>query len=43
MDSEGLGATDESSSHDIRIFCLSIVLSSMIIYNSLGTIDESAI
>ena len=43
MDSEGLGATDEAATHDIKVFCLSAVLSSMMIYNSLGTIDEGAV
>lgn len=43
MDSEGLGALDQDSGHDCRIFALVLLLSSMFLYNSLGTIDENAI
>jgi hypothetical protein len=40
IDSEGLGALDEDSNHDVRIFSLAILLSSFFIYNSVGSIDE---
>lgn len=43
MDSEGIGAMDEDQNHDTRIFLLATLLSSMLIYNSVGTIDESAL
>ena len=43
MDSEGLGALDQDSGHDCRIFALVLLLSSMFLYNSVGTIDENAI
>lgn len=43
MDSEGLGALDEDSNHDSRLFSLVILLSSCFIYNSVGSIDENAI
>lgn len=43
MDSEGIGALDEDSAHDSRIFALAILLSSCFIYNSIGSIDENAI
>lgn len=43
VDSEGLGALDEDSTHDIRIFSLTILLTSCFIYNSVGSIDENAI
>lgn len=43
MDSEGLAATDVDASHDSRIFSLVMLLSSMFIFNSLGTIDENAL
>ena len=43
MDSEGLGALDQDSGHDCRIFALVLLLSSMFFYNSVGTIDENAI
>ena len=43
IDTEGFGALDEDSNHDIRIFTLSILLSSYFVYNSLGSIDETAL
>jgi hypothetical protein len=43
VDTEGLGALDEDSNHDVRIFSLAILLSSYFIYNSQGSIDESAL
>ncbi len=43
IDSEGIGALDEDSNHDNRIFSLTILLSSAFIYNSVGSIDENAI
>eukprot|EP00341_Mesodinium_pulex_P002839 CAMPEP_0116933340 /NCGR_PEP_ID=MMETSP0467-20121206/28986_1 /TAXON_ID=283647 /ORGANISM="Mesodinium pulex, Strain SPMC105" /LENGTH=263 /DNA_ID=CAMNT_0004614217 /DNA_START=267 /DNA_END=1058 /DNA_ORIENTATION=- len=43
MDTEGLGGVDENKNHDIRIFILSVLLSSLFIYNSKGTIDENAL
>lgn len=43
VDSEGLGALDEDSTHDIRIFSLTILLTSCFIYNSVGSIDENAL
>lgn len=43
VDSEGIGALDEDSTHDNKIFSLTILLSSIFIYNSVGSIDENAI
>ena len=43
LDTEGLGALDEDSNHDVRIFSLAILLSSFFIYNSVGSIDENAL
>lgn len=43
LDTEGLGALDEDSNHDVRIFSLAILLSSYFIYNSVGSIDENAL
>ena len=43
MDTEGLGALDEDSNHDVRVFSLAILLSSQFIYNSMGSIDENAL
>lgn len=43
IDTEGFGAFDEDTNHDIRIFTLAILLCSYFVYNSLGSIDENAI
>lgn len=43
IDSEGIGALDEDSTHDSRIFALTILLSSVFLYNSVGSIDETAV
>lgn len=43
IDSEGIGALDEDTSHDTKIFSLTVLLSSIFIYNSVGSIDENAI
>ena len=43
VDTEGLGAIDEDTNHDTKIFLLAILLSSLLIYNSVGTIDENAL
>lgn len=43
IDTEGIGALDEDSTHDSRIFSLAILFSSCFIYNSVGSIDESAL
>jgi len=43
IDSEGIGALDQDSAHDNRVFSLTILLSSCFIYNSTGSIDENAI
>lgn len=43
IDSEGYGGVDENASHDNRIFILTLLLSSYLIYNSVGTIDETAL
>eukprot|EP00741_Cyanophora_paradoxa_P011792 tig00020563_g11396.t1 len=43
VDTEGLGATDNTQSHDARIFSLAVLLSSLFVYNSAGPIDEHAI
>jgi hypothetical protein len=34
---------DEESNHDMKIFCLAVLLSSNFIYNSVGSIDENAL
>ena len=43
IDSEGIGALDEDTTHDSKIFALTILLSSIFLYNSVGSIDENAI
>ena len=43
MDTEGLGSYLKSKTYDVKIFALSILLSSIFIYNSMGTIDETAL
>lgn len=43
VDTEGLGALDEDSNHDTRIFSLALLLSSFFVYNSVGSIDEAAL
>jgi hypothetical protein len=43
VDTEGLGALDEENNHDMKIFCLAVLLSSNFIYNSVGSIDEPAL
>mgnify|MGYP002141076246 CR=1 FL=1 len=43
VDTEGIGALDEDQTHDTRIFTLAILASSCFIYNSVGSIDETAV
>ena len=43
IDTEGLGAYDEDENHDAKIFLLALLMSSLLIYNSVGTIDENAL
>ena len=43
VDSEGMGGLDEDNNHDSRIFTLAMLLSSFMIYNSMGSIDENAL
>lgn len=43
LDSEGLGSTEEDINHDLRLFSITLLLSSTFLYNTLGSIDENAI
>ena len=43
IDTEGLGAYDEDINHDSKIFLIAILISSLFIYNSIGTIDENSL
>ena len=43
IDTEGLGAYDEEINHDSKIFLIAILISSLFIFNSVGTLDENEI
>lgn len=43
MDTEGFGGIGEAQNHDTRIFLFSLLLSSLFVYNSVGTINESSL
>ena len=43
IDTEGLGAFDEEENHDAKIFLLAMLLASLLLYNSIGSIDENAL
>lgn len=43
IDTEGIDALDADNTHDVRIFTLALLLSSLFIYNSVGPIDESSL
>ena len=43
MDSEGLGGVDKNQNYDMKIFTLTVLLSSFLIFNQVGVIDEAAI
>ena len=40
LDTEGLGSTDREFEVDIKIFALSILLSSTFVFNQIGHISE---
>ena len=43
IDTEGLGAFDEDDNHDSKIFLLALLLCSLLVFNSVGSIDENAL
>lgn len=43
MDTEGLNSTGENVTYDTHIFALSVLLSSVFVYNTLNTITESSL
>jgi hypothetical protein len=43
LDSEGLNALDSDVNHDVRIFALTVLLSSVFVYNVSQTLDESTL
>ena len=38
-----MASIDRDEAHDAQVFCLSLLLSSFFIFNSMGVIDEAAI
>jgi len=40
---QGLGSYTQSKTYDIQIFSLAVLLASLFIYNSMGSIDETAL
>lgn len=43
LDTEGAESTNRERNHDAKIFSLAILMSSLFIYNSVGSIDEKSI
>ena len=43
VDSEGTDSCCEDQNHDTKIFLLTVIISSLFIYNSVGAIDENSI
>jgi GTPase Era involved in 16S rRNA processing len=43
IDTEGLVSTERSTNVDIKIFALSILLSSLFVYNQMGPITENSL
>lgn len=43
LDTEGLGSYAADRTHDASVFALAIRLSSLLVYNSVGSIDEGAL
>jgi myosin heavy subunit len=43
FDSEGLGSTDQHATFDTQLFSLSLLLSSLFVLNTTGTINENAL
>ena len=43
VDSEGLGSVGGTQQHDLQVFSLAMLISSLCIYNSIGALDESSI
>ncbi|KAI9183240.1 hypothetical protein H9P43_004157 [Blastocladiella emersonii ATCC 22665] len=43
LDTEGLGSFTKSKTYDVKMFSLAVLLSSLFLYNSMGSIDESAL
>ena len=43
MDCEGFNSLEQTENHDARVFCLSVLISTLVIFNSMMTIDEKSI
>jgi hypothetical protein len=43
FDTEGFGSIEKDSKHDAKIFLLSLLISDVFVYNSIGAIDEISI
>lgn len=43
LDTEGLNGLEKSKQFDIQMFILTVLISSLIVYNSVNTIDEQAV
>ncbi len=43
MDCEGFGAVEKSLNFDVKLFTLSVLLGSYLVYNSFNSLDETAI
>lgn len=43
LDTEGIDALDAESDHDVRVFALALLLSSVFLYNSQSHLDEAAV
>ncbi|XP_070009604.1 uncharacterized protein [Nicotiana sylvestris] len=43
LDTEGINAYDQTETYSIQILSLAVLLSSMLVYNQMGDIDEAAI
>ena len=43
LDTEGLGDTHRTKNYDMKIFALSVLLSSAFVFNKLGVIDKRSI
>ena len=43
LDTEGFGSLEGNDDQDAKIFILSVLLSSILMYNSVGTIDEQTL
>ena len=43
LDSEGFGSLEGSDDRDCKFFVLNLLLSSVVVYNSMGTIDQQTL